>query len=358
MSNTNLHKAKRERNDEFYTQMEDVVAELQHYKAHFKGNVVYCNCDNPSQSNFYKYFAANYTALGLKDLLFNAYQDENHGDFRSEQAIAKLKRADIVVTNPPFSLFREFMAQLVEYDKEFIILGPTNALGYLSVFNLFKTDKVWAGVNNKPLTFDTPSGTSKAVPICWFTNLDHNNYREPLVLTETYDPDKYPTYENYDAINVDRLDKIPMDYTGVMGVPITYLLRHKTKQLNLLGLGVSEAGRSVGVGPYKPEHAEYRKTVQKSGVVEGDLYYMKDGVPTKPYYRVLVDNPQFNLIGIGKSAMGTSVGVQPTLPAHQKQHLDMKKGGISNGTVYYMKDGQPVLPYYRVLIQTKEQSSD
>ena len=259
-----LEAAKSAKNDEFYTQLSDIENELKHYIKYFRGKVVYCNCDDPVQSNFWRYFHLNFTYFGLKKLIATHYRAEGGayimeytgendlniyegkvknlkgtGDFRDEECIEILKQADIVCTNPPFSLFREYLGQLIEYDKKFIILGTINALTYKEVFPLFIDNKVWLGYTmhgtgqhwfRVPDTYT--NGKIKVIDgvryatignAIWYTNLDTVKRHEPLELLEHYSPEKYPKYDNYDAINVDRVCDIPCDYDGVMGVPITFM---------------------------------------------------------------------------------------------------------------------------------------
>ena len=313
MANKNLHAAKDSKNDEFYTQLEDIEKELSHYKHHFKGKVVFCNCDDPYESNFFKYFALNFNHLGLKKLIatsfiaspvafgdlplgdcFKPYKieldevyDENgdgatditdvkeilehakrggkitqlkgDGDFRRQESIELLKQADIVVTNPPFSLFREYVAQLIEFDKKFLILGNNNAITYKEIFKLIKENKLWLGFSaNKTMTFQLSDRYKKwnyikdgkkfgNVPaISWFTNLDIKKRHEDIFLVEKYDPLKYPKYDNYDAIEVSKVKDIPRDYDGVMGVPITFLDKFNPEQFEILGM-CSSAGYNAGV---------------------------------------------------------------------------------------------------------------
>lgn len=261
--NNNLHTAKATKNDEFYTQLEDIENELKYYKDYFKGKVVYCNCDgflNEEKSNFFVYFSLNYEFLGLKglictkynpngkgkkyeyygDLNGNNYPDveevfaselEGDGDFRSEECIGLLKKCDIVCTNPPFSLFRQYVAQLFEYHKDFLIIGNVNAITYKEIFPLIKDNKMWLGVSsfNKGMYFGVPDDYTYAdtykfdrerngkkvmrvSSICWFTNLDHKKPHEELVLYKKYNEEEYPKYDNYDAIEVSKVTDIPMDY--------------------------------------------------------------------------------------------------------------------------------------------------
>lgn len=285
--NSNLHGAKRAKNDEFYTQLTDVEKELKHYKQHFAGKTVYLNCDDPTVSAFWKHFAMDFGVLGLERLIATHYTGvrggiayalemtdasqyhscsgpdcrgpngagclyrytalEGDGDFRSEESIALLEQSDIVVTNPPFSLFREYVVQLVEHDKKFVILGNPNAITYKEIFPLIMSGELWWGYKSSGGTnmffgatsdvIDRVVGTKpegswwkmvNGVPLVgiktvWFTNLDHVKRHEVLELTKKYTPEAYPKYDNYDAINVDKVYDIPVDYDGVMGVPITFL---------------------------------------------------------------------------------------------------------------------------------------
>lgn len=275
--NSNLHSAKNAKNDEFYTQLSDVSEELRHYKKHFKGKTVFCNCDDPTWSAFWKYFHLNFEVLGLKKLISTHYDkdkptykmvyeggDDNdievgvktplqgNGDFRNQECIELLNESDIVVTNPPFSLFREYVAQLMKNEKKFIIWGNNNAITYKEFFPLLKDNKVWLGyLSNKTCIFRVGENyrfddkiTSKIndgykygkVPaISVFTNLDIPKRHEKLVLWKTYTPEEYPTYDNYEAINVNKTVEIPSDYNGVMGVPITFLDKYNPDEFNILG---------------------------------------------------------------------------------------------------------------------------
>lgn len=283
--NNNLHTAKATKNDEFYTQLEDIENELKYYKDYFKGKVVYCNCDgflNEEKSNFFVYFSLNYEFLGLKglictkynpngkgkkyeyygDLNGNNYPDEEEictselegdGDFRSEECIELLKKCDIVCTNPPFSLFRQYVAQLFEYKKDFLIIGNVNAISYKEVFPLIKENKMWLGVSmtsgdrkfvvpdNYPLNAagcGIDENGKKYIRVnCarWFTNLDHKKCHEELLLYKKYNEEEYPKYDNYDAIEVGKTKDIPMDYNGIMGVPITFLDKYCPEQFEIVG---------------------------------------------------------------------------------------------------------------------------
>ncbi|MDO4163293.1 MAG: adenine-specific methyltransferase EcoRI family protein [Bacteroides sp.] len=289
--NKNLQNANKAKKDEFYTQLVDIENELRHYKEHFRGKTVLCNCDDPRVSNFFHYFAYSFEQLGLKKLITTCYKNQDmnlfsqnksekavyleyegdkngnripdieeigikelkgDGDFRSAECIELLKQADIVVTNPPFSLFREYVAQLMKYDKKFLIIGNQNAITYKEIFSLIKENKMWLGTKSGDMSFRVPEyyearNTRYWVDennnkwrslgnICWYTNLDHNKRHEELILYKKYTPEEYPKYDNYDAINVDKTSDIPMDYDGVMGVPITFLDKYNPGQFELVGI--------------------------------------------------------------------------------------------------------------------------
>ena len=290
--NKNLNKAKDSKKDEFYTQLSDIEKELKYYKNHFKNKVVYCNCDDPRVSNFFHYFSYNFEKLGLKKLIATCYKSQDmelfsqnnseraiyleyegdknknnipdaeeieikklkdDGDFRSSECVKLLKQADIVVTNPPFSLFREYLTQLIEYDKKFLIIGNVNAISYKEVFKLIKENKLWLGASihsgdrefgvpdNYPLTaagsrIDNEGKKYIRVKgVRWFTNLDFQERYEDLVLYKEYNPEEYPKYDNYDAINVNITKDIPMDYKDAMGVPITFLDKYNPEQFEIIG---------------------------------------------------------------------------------------------------------------------------
>ena len=290
--NDNLHKAKRAKADEFYTQLSDIENECKHYWEHFKGKTILCNCDDPRVSNFFRYFSLKFEDLGLKKLIATCYKsnkiemfsqqnseravyieyygdkngnrqvDDNElevkelqgdGDFRSAECIELLKEADIVVTNPPFSLFREYVAQLVAFEKKFLIIGNKNALTYKEIFTLIKANKIWTGVRGfsggmwfksdyegktEKFIKDWEGNTERIinVPSIWFTNLDHKKRHEELILYKNYIPEDYPKYANYNVIEVSKTAEIPMDYDGVMGVPITFMDKYNPEQFEILGL--------------------------------------------------------------------------------------------------------------------------
>lgn len=279
--NSNLHKANKAKKDEFYTQLSDIEKELGTYKNKFKNKVVFCNCDDPEESNFWKYFELNFEFLGLKKLVSTHFEKDkpsykleivgdknkdgkiNHkdiiktplkqnGDFRSPECVDILKEADIVVTNPPFSLFREYVAQLMKYRKKFLIIGNVNAISYKDIFKLIKENKLWLGhsIHSGDREFRVPDDYPLNAAGCrigedgkkyirvkgvrWFTNMDYKERHEDLALYKNYNETEYPTYDNYDAINVDKTKEIPVDYDGAMGVPITFMDKYNPDQFEIL----------------------------------------------------------------------------------------------------------------------------
>lgn len=270
--NKNLNAAKSAKMDEFYTQITDIEKELLHYKEHFKGKVVFCNCDDPEESNFWRYFESNFDELGLKKLIATHFEREKpsykleisngtggehtvvktpliqNGDFRSPECIEILKESDIVVTNPPFSLFREYVAQLMEYKKKFLILGNMNAITYKEIFPLIKDNKIWLGCLHKSIEFKVPKYYSPSVyrvdedgnkytmqNVRWFTNLDYKERHEDLILYKKYNEIEYLKYDNYDAINVDKINEIPINYHKEMGVPISFIDKYNPEQFEIVG---------------------------------------------------------------------------------------------------------------------------
>lgn len=277
-ANKNLHQAKKAKNDEFYTQLTDIEKECFHYREHFRDKVIYCNCDDARESNFFKYFAMNFEFFGLKKLITTGYKaygkgvclvyegdkngnkvaDDNEiqvtelkgdGDFRSEECIELLKQADIVVTNPPFSLFREYVAQLVEYEKKFLIIGNKNAITFKEIFPLIKDNKLWMGITN-PDEYMLPNGniTQSVKGLCrWFTNLEHKKRNEELILYKQYFEECYPKYDNYDAIEVSKVAEIPVDYEGVMGIPITFLDKYNPNQFEIVKFRKGDDDKDLSV---------------------------------------------------------------------------------------------------------------
>ena len=258
-TNTSLHAAKRAKNDEFYTQLTDIEKEMHHYKEHLKGKVVFCNCDDPEWSNFWKYFTLNFEHLGLAKVVSTHYASgspsykleyfgagkgivktplSGDGDFRSAECLEILKEADLVVTNPPFSLFREYVAQLMEHGKQFLIIGSNNAITYKETFKFIKENRLWLGTT-APKNFGQPDGSIKTFGnIGWFTNLSHKKRNDELILFRPYagNEGQYPKYDNFDAIEVSKVKDLPCDYDGCMGVPITFLDKYKPSQFEIIGL--------------------------------------------------------------------------------------------------------------------------
>ena len=327
--NKNLHQAKNAKKDEFYTQLSDIENELKHYKAHFKNKVVYCNCDDPRMSNFFHYFSYNFEDLGLKKLITTCYQNQHRdlfsqhdseraiyleyygdknnnktpdveeigvqylkgdGNFRSEESIALLKQADIVVTNPLFSLFREYVAQLIQYDKKFVIVGHQNAITYKEIFPLIKDNKIWLGIGfrggaahfisnyeDTATANDRKEGMIRVSGVHWFTKLDIAKRHEDLLLYKTYTPEDYPKYDNYDAINVDKTKEIPMNYKGALGVPITFLDKYNPEQFEILSSN------------------DYRKTKTIPFKSHGLIKDKEGSINGKPkYVRILIKNKRIS----------------------------------------------------------------
>ncbi|MCR4662039.1 MAG: adenine-specific methyltransferase EcoRI family protein [Clostridia bacterium] len=354
MAYKDLANAKEAKQDEFYTQMVDIELELKNYKDFFNGKIVLCNCDDPYESNFFKYFAINFNYLGLKRLIATCYDgspfageqlslfdyldgyqkekfektahkivinevlDYNHdgaidlsdveyllkndknimvklkgnGDFRSEECVELLKEADVVVTNPPFSLFREYIALLEKYDKKFLIIGNIGALAYKEVFPLIKDNKVWLGqsihsgdrefripksykVRSKSYRVDEKGNRFvRVVGIRWFTNINYKERHEQLTLYKHYSPEEYPTYDNYNAINVTSTQDIPYDYDGIMGVPVTFMDKYCPDQFEIIGMGTGDNAKELGVTK------NYRGRT--------DLAITVNGKSSCPYQRILI----------------------------------------------------------------------
>jgi hypothetical protein len=335
MANKNLNAAKTAKKDEFYTQLEDINNELRHYREHFRGKTVLCNCDDPRVSNFFTYFAYNFEFLGLKRLITTCYKNQDmdlfsqnkceqaiyliydgdkngnnipdpeeigihplrgDGDFRSKECIELLKQADIVVTNPPFSLFREYVAQLIEYDKKFLIIGHQNAIHYKEIFPLIMGNKVWLGYGFKggaghfisnyednATAGDHREGMIRVPGVHWFTNLEIKKRHENLILYKHYTSEEYPHYENYNAIEVSKTADIPYDYDGAMGVPTTFLDKYNPEQFEIIGLAEGDLGKELGLKPFDRELKKLNKSLR-----DGQLFYMLNGYPQKPYSRILI----------------------------------------------------------------------
>ena len=343
--NKSLGVAKTAKEDEFYTQLSDIEAELRHYRKHFKGKVVLCNCDDPFESNFFKYFVLKFNKLGLKKLIATSYKGspiagtlfsmlkeepehpykavvttvhdtdgdggidmldvaelfrdgeneltrlEGDGDFRSQECLDLLDQADIVVTNPPFSLFREYVATLMEHEKKFIIIGPQNSLHYKEIFPLLKENKMWLGYGfprgdayfrvppenaNGYVdgVYDSETGLVHFRNCTWLTNLDIKKRHEGIDLALRYEPARYPHYDNYDAIEVSKVAEIPYDYAGVMGVPDSFLAQHNPEQFEIIGIGSGVLAKEIGVT------RNYRGRT--------DIAYTVDGISKCPYSRILI----------------------------------------------------------------------
>lgn len=338
--NKHLHKASKAKKDEFYTQLSDIEKELKHYKRHFKGKVVLCNCDDPRVSNFFHYFAYNFEKLGLKKLITTCYKNQNldlfsqndseqaiyleyegdkngnnvldpdeiginhfkgDGDFRSEECIELLKQADIVVTNPPFSLFREYVAQLNEYDKNFIIIGHQNAIKYNFVFKLIKENKVWLGngftggaahfINRHYEDYaaagDHKEGMIRVSGVQWFTNLDINKRHEEMILYKTYNAEEYLTYDNYDAINVNKTKEIPYDYDGAIGVPITFMNKYNPEQFEILGIFDDKREKSDAFIQGIPTYVDEQHKKYVGPVINGKALYTRILIRNKTVVKTL-----------------------------------------------------------------------
>ena len=320
-NNAALRKADRIKEDEFYTQLSDIEKELSHYKEYFRGKTILCNCDDPRISNFFRYFALNFNEFGIKKIISTCYKNQDvdlftqndcdkaiyieytgnpndptstdfstievkelkgDGDFRSSECIELLKQADIVVTNPPFSLFREYVTQLIEYSKKFIIIGNQNAISYKEIFKLFKENKLWLGYKSGDMSFRVPDNSEPRSTrfwidekgkkwrsmgnVCWYTNLDTTKRHEDLILYKSYSPEEYPKFDNYDAINVNRTSDIPLDYDGLMGVPITFFDKYNPDQFEVVD----------GIGRYSIlNNEETKKAGKYLSMINGKAIYFR-----------------------------------------------------------------------------------
>lgn len=369
--NAYLHRARQNRNDEFYTQYNDIQREINAYIEYnpnvFRDKTILLPCDDPEWSNFTKFFAQNFENFGIKKLISTSYAVESknynadnwqptlfeqnnplfnldktrrcgkiftltkdnsrsvnindlkweylegNGDFRSEEVKKLRDESDIICTNPPFSLFREFLAWIVEANKQFIIIGNQNAIGYKDIFPLLKEDKIWLGNGFKggagyfiseyddyATAQNHINGMIRVSGVIWFTNIEHGKRHQPLQLMTMKDNLRYSrhneirnktykTYYNYDAIDVPFVESIPSDYNGDMGVPITFMDKYCPEQFEIIGLGIANLGLNCGVRPYTREHKDYRKNIQRRGAVDGDLYMIDDNNhPVVPYSRILI----------------------------------------------------------------------
>lgn len=361
--NKALHRAKNAKEDEFYTQLSDIENELKHYRGFFKDKTVFCNCDDPYESNFFKYFALHFNDLGLKKLIATSYGNSpvagnefdmfdndgqeqyisnaraykvvmtelkdvtgdgaedlkdvrelikhrirylnGDGDFRSQESIELLKEADVVVTNPPFSLFREFVAQLMDYKKYFLIIGSQNAVNYKEVFPLLKDNKIWLGYKFGDMAFKVPSYFQPRPTrywqdqsgqkwrslgnVCWYTNIDIEKRHEDLILYKKYTPEEYPKYDNYDAIEVSKVADIPLDYDGVMGVPITFMDKYNPSQFEIVGRS-GDLDLAVNYDFFTPppkELQEKYKAADRTWRVQ-NAYFVNNGVARTAYTRLFI----------------------------------------------------------------------
>lgn len=319
--------AKLAKKDEFYTQLSDIENELRHYREHFRGKTVLCNCDDPRVSNFFKYFTINFELLGLKRVIATCYKNcepdifsantsersvyivydgdkknnnknvdpeelnirllNGDGDFRSEECIELMKEADIVCTNPPFSLFREYVAQLVKYGKKFIIIGHQNALHYSEIFPLIQNNQIWLGYGfkggathfissyeDKASAGDHKEGMIRVSGVIWLTNLEIGKRHQELILYKQYTPEEYPSYDNFDAINVNKVSEIPINYDGYMGVPDTFLDHYNPDQFEIIGLGCGDLAKRIGI------RKNYRGRT--------DVAYTVNDKPVCPYSRIII----------------------------------------------------------------------
>ena len=357
---TSLQNAKRAKQDEFYTQYADIQTEMNAYLEYnpdtFRGKTVLLPCDDPEWSNFTRYFAENFAALDLKKLISTSYAPDakrekygilfdyaaemsgekpknergkifvldhdvtgdgkvnfediewkyldGDGDFRSAEVKELRDEADVVVTNPPFSLFREYIAQLIKYNKKFLIVGHQNAIHYSEIFPLIRDNRVWLGYGFKggaahfisPYEDKANAGNHRenmirVSGVCWFTNMEITKRKEELDLVCRYSPENYPTYANYDAIEVSKVSDIPFDYAGAMGVPTTFLDKFNPDQFEIIGLAEGDLGKELGLKPFDRELKKLNKSLR-----DGQVFYMKDGFPQKPYSRILIRNkhPKIN----------------------------------------------------------------
>ena len=341
MANKNLNAAKAAKKDEFYTQLEDINNELKHYREHFRNKTVLCNCDDPRLSNFFTYFAYNFEFLGLKRLITTCYKSQERdlfsqnnseraiyliydgdkngnsipdpeeigihplkgdGDFRSQECIELLKQADIVVTNPPFSLFREYVAQLIKHDKKFLIIGNQNNVTYKEIFPLLMNNMLWLGYKSGDMAFTVPDSSEPRATrywqdetgqkwrslgnVCWFTNLDIRKRHEELILYKHYNSNDYPILDNYDAINVGKVEHIPCDYDGVMGVPVTFLDKYNPDQFEILGITKTWFGMATKTYGEQIQVDKNGKESRVTKLNDGAVLEVQSPPIGKTYYKV------------------------------------------------------------------------
>jgi hypothetical protein len=341
-ANRHLSSAKAAKTDEFYTQLPDIERELKHYREHLKGKVVYCNCDDPRVSNFFRYFSYNFEQLGLSKLITTCYKSQHRdlfsqndseraisleymgmrdpdgrvpdpedigvnlldsdGDFRSAESIELLEQADIVVTNPPFSLFREYVSQLIEYDKKFLIIGSQNSVTYKEIFPLVRDNRMWLGYYAGDMAFRVPDYYEERATrywededgqkwrsmgnACWFTNLDIPKRHEELVLYKAYSPEEYPTYDNFDAIEVAQVADIPLGYDGVMGVPTTFIDKHNPDQFEIVGITKTWFGKATKIYPRQVQVSSDGSRSEVTKLNDGAAIRVASPPANKTYYMV------------------------------------------------------------------------
>lgn len=346
--NKKMQQAKADKNDEFYTEYSTISDEMGHYREQFEGKTVYCNCDDPTWSNFWKYFHTNFGSLKLKKLISTHYQKDTEpsyamiyeggddfnldagkiveiegnttgsdnevfysaGDFRSDDCLKLMEESDIIVTNPPFSLFRAYIENLVASGKRFLVIGNMNALAYKEIFPLIKNNRVWVGYNSGNMRFRVPDDyTSTSIVIengvkyakfgntCWFTNMDvkyrhdglwHKNGAFDNSQAHCYyegNEDAYPKYENYDGIDVSSCSAIPIDYEGIMGVPVTFFFKYSPNEFEIIGRADGVSGVEMGIRPYDRRLKKLNPSLR-----DGNFFYMKDGKPVKPFSRIAIRN--------------------------------------------------------------------
>lgn len=423
--NKNLHQAKKAKNDEFYTQLSDVEKELRHYREHFKDKVVFCNCDDARESAFFKYFSSNFEFLGLKRLITVGYQENGHGllyvyegdkngngiidpeeldiiemqgngDFRSEESIAILQDADIVVTNPPFSLFREYVAQLIEYNKKFLVIGNMNAITYKEIFPLIKENKLWLGATcfNGGATFfktdkDKFDKSRLSNPkhayekdgdfymrvngVRWFTNLSNKETKPYEILYKKYNPEEYPKYDNYDAINVDKVTEIPYDYDGVIGVPISFLDKWApnikslengnvtTNDFEIVEFRKGADGKDLvysnlnGGGAKLSHTSEYSSVDANRGINEQPPRHQSEWEEQicENSYSEIVTTHDFEIIGCADADVVPNEWKGMDSEFIKLYYEQGNTGAYKEGNrlTHYVKNGRAFIPYKRILIR-------
>lgn len=308
MRNINLSKARKTKNDEFYTFYEDVEKEVNEYKDYLENKIVYCNCDNPEYSQFWKYFKDNFRELKIKKLISTYLSEEAYitvyngttiektklsgkGSFNSEECLTILKEVDVVITNPPFSIFSEYLSSLINNNKKFLVIGNKNAVIYKDVFPYIRDNKVSLGFNNITKFYQPDGEIKKFGNIGWFTNIKSKYKKKPLLLTEEYNNNKYKKYYNFDAINVDRLVDIPKDYCDVMGVPITYIDYHNEEMFDIVGIDGKDFGEELGIKSVGKDWMKIYRENGKTGHISASmrvLVLLEDEIATQKFRRILI----------------------------------------------------------------------